>query len=143
MQPSVPPHTQRTPFGGTQPEYGQPGPTQPQYGQPPQQLIIGQPTMAQPVVGVGNPMMGVPATSATTALVLAILSIFCGGICLAIPALIVANNALTITNQYPGHPDAGNAKAAMVISWIMIGLTVLVIGLYLLAGVLMVASSGY
>jgi uncharacterized membrane protein len=92
---------------------------------------------------MGNPMMGAPATSATTALVLAIVSIFCGGICLAIPALIVANNALTITNQYPGHPDAGNAKAAMVISWIVIGLTAVVIVIYVGLGVLILASGDY
>jgi hypothetical protein len=70
---------------------------------------------------------GMPTTNATLALILSIVSIFLGGaaICMAIPALIVANGALTITNQYPGHPDAGNAKAAMVISWIVIGLTAL------------------
>ena len=143
MQPGVPPHTQQTPFGGTQPQYEQPGPAQTQYGQPPQQMIIGQPNMAQPAVGMGHPMMGAPATSATTALVLAILSLFCGGICLAIPALIVANNALTITNQYPGHPDAGSAKAAMIISWIVIGLTAVVVVIYVGLGVLMLASGGY
>ncbi len=114
-------------------QYGQPiqqAPPQPQYGQPPQQLIIGQPQAAQPVVGMGMPGMGVPATSATTALVLSILSIFCGGICLAIPGLIIANQALAITNQYPGHPDAGSAKAAMIISWVVIGLTILVVLFY-------------
>ncbi len=120
-------------------QYGQPIPQaapQPQYGQPPQQLIIGQPQAAQPVVGMAMPGMGVPATSATTALVLSILSIFCGGICLAIPGLIIANQALAITNQYPGHPDAGSAKAAQVISWIVIGLTIAGILFYvvLLAG---------
>jgi hypothetical protein len=120
-------------------QYGQPiqqAAPQPQYGQPPQQLIIGQPQAAQPVVGMGLPGMGVPATSATTALVLSILSIFCGGICLAIPGLIIANQALAITNQYPGHPDAGSAKAAQVISWIVIGLTIAGILFYvvLLAG---------
>lgn len=127
-------------------QYGQPiqqAAPQPQYGQPPQQLIIGQPQAAQPVVGMGMPGMGVPATSATTALVLSILSIFCGGICLAIPGLIIANQALAITNQYPGHPDAGSAKAAMIISWIVIGLTLLVILGYVLMGFLFVASSEF
>ena len=114
-------------------QYGQPiqqAAPQPQYGQPPQQMIMGQPQAAQPVVGMGMPGMGVPATSATTALVLSILSIFCGGICLAIPGLIIANQALAITNQYPGHPDAGSAKAAMIISWVVIGLTILVVLFY-------------
>ena len=145
MQPGVPPHTQQTPFGGTQPQYGQPGPAQPQYGQPPQQMIIGQPTMAQPVVGMGHPMMGgaFPATSAVAALVLSILGIVGCGCCTAIPGLIIANNALVITNQYPGHPDAGMAKAAMIISWIVIGITAVVVVIYVGMGVLMVASDGY
>ena len=127
-------------------QWGQPiqqAAPQPQYGQPPQQLIIGQPQAAQPVVGMGMPGMGVPATSATTALVLSILSIFCGGICLAIPGLIIANQALAITNQYPGHPDAGSAKAAMIISWIVIGLTLVGILLYVLMGFLFVASNEF
>ena len=125
-------------------QYGQPtqqAPPQPQYGQPPQPMIMGQPQAAQPQVGMGMANMGMPATSATTALVLSILSIFCGGICLAIPGLIVANQALAITNQYPGHPDAGSAKAAMIISWIIIGLTIVGILFYvvLFAGL---AASG-
>jgi len=80
---------------------------------------------------------GFPQTSATVALVLSIVSIFFGGICLAIPALIVANEALKVTNQYPGHPDASNANIARIISIIIIGLTVLVIagfGLLIIIG---------
>ncbi len=127
-------------------QWGQPQPQaapQPQYGQPPQQLIMGQPQAAQPVVGMGIPGMSAPATSATTALVLSILSIFCGGICLAIPGLIIANQALAITDQYPGHPDAGSAKAAKIISWIVIGLTLAVVLLYLVMGVALVASGEF
>jgi hypothetical protein len=127
-------------------QWGQPiqqAPPQPQYGQPPQQMIMGQPQAAQPQVGMGMPGMGVPATSATTALVLSILSIFCGGICLAIPGLIIAKQALTITDQYPGHPDAGNAKAAMIISWIVIGLTIAVILFYVVMGVALVGSGEF
>jgi hypothetical protein len=114
-----------------------------QVGQPmyqPQQIVVGQPMQT----GMVNPMMMIPTTSATTALVLSILSIFCGGICLALPALIVANSALKITNQYPGHQDAGTAKAAQVISWIVIILTLVVGLLYFSAiGVAMSADSGY
>jgi len=47
------------------------------------------------------------------------------GIILAIPSVIIANGALTITNGQPGHPDSGSAKAAQVISWITIGLTII------------------
>ncbi len=127
-------------------QWGQPQPQaapQPQYGQPPQQLIMGQPQAAQPVVGMGVPGMSAPATSATTALVLSILSIFCGGICFAIPGLIIANQALAITDQYPGHPDAGSAKAAKIISWIVIGLTLAVFLLYAVLGVALVATGEF
>mgnify|MGYP006167673485 CR=1 FL=1 len=114
---------------------------QPQYGQQPQQVLIGQPQAAQHVVGMGVPgIMGVPATSATAALILSIMSLVCGGICLAIPALIVANKALAITDQYPGHPDAGTAKAAQVISWVIIGLSLAVFLLYAVIGVGFLAS---
>ena len=127
-------------------QYGQPiqqAAPQPQYGQPPQQLIIGQPQAAQPVVGMGMPGMGVPATSATVALVLSILGLVMCSVCTAVPGLIIANQALAITNQYPGHPDAGSAKAAMIISWIVIGLTIVVILLYVVMGVILVGSSEF
>jgi len=127
-------------------QWGQPiqqAPPQPQYGQPPQQMIMGQPQAAQPQVGMGIPGMGVPATSATTALILSILGLVGCGICTAIPGLIIANQALTITNQYPGHPDGGSAKAAMVISWIVIGLTIVVILFYVVMGVVLVGSSEF
>ena len=122
-----------------------------QMNTPPQQMVMGQvgQPMAQPQqIVVGQPMqtgmMMVPATSATTALVLSILSIFCGGICLAIPALIVANSALKITNQYPGHQDAGTAKAAQIVSWIVIILTGLGILFYgMLIATAVGAGSGY
>ena len=127
-------------------QWGQPQPQaapQPQYGQPPQQLIMGQPQAAQPVVGMGVPGMSAPATSATVALVLSILGLVGCGICTAIPGLIIANQALAITDQYPGHPDAGSAKAAKIISWIVIGLTLAVILLYAVLGVALVASGEF
>jgi len=64
-----------------------------------------------------------PQTNATLALILACVSIAAGGICLAIPAIIIAKGALQITDQFPGHPDAGNAKAAHLIGWIITGIT--------------------
>jgi hypothetical protein len=42
----------------------------------------------------------------------------------------------------PGHPDAGSAKAAQVISWIIIALTLLVIGFFFMLLVGAGASSG-
>jgi len=94
--------------------------------------MVGQPVVMQQMPGTVV-MGGVyPQTSAQTALILSIVSIFVGGICLAIPALIIANGALAITKQMPGHPDAGTAKIAQIISWIIIGIFTLVIGFFVL-----------
>ena len=150
---------QPAPAQPAQPAPAQPAPAQPQVvgitqpGQPqvvgtPQPVMLGaaqpgvmgvaQPTMiaGQPTAFAGQPMMvgGIPTTNATLALILSIISIVTGlSICLAIPSLLLANGALAVTNQFPGHPDASNAKAAMVISWIAIGLFALfVVGLILL-----------
>jgi len=104
-------------------------PNQPQ----PQQIVIGQPGQVTYVQHQGMPVgntvvMGAfPTTSAQLALILSIVSIFLGGICLAIPSLIISQNALNITNMYPGHPDAGTAKAARIISWIVIALFILTV----------------
>ena len=105
-----------------QPHLAQQPVTQQLYGQP-AQVIVG----AQPTVMAGSPpgmMAAFPATSAVAALVLSILGIVGCGCCTAIPGLIIANNALVITNQYPGHPDAGMAKAAQIVAWIVIGLAI-------------------
>ena len=78
----------------------------------------------------GGPGAILPQTNAVLALVLSILGILMCSICTAIPGLIVANGALATTNQYPGHPDQGMAKAAQIISWIGIGLFVLLVLFY-------------
>ena len=64
-------------------------------------------------------------TQATLALVLGVLGLVGCSICTAIPGLIMANSALATTGSQPGHPDAGTAKAAQVVSWITIGLALL------------------
>ena len=64
-------------------------------------------------------------TQAVLALVLGILGLVVCSICTAIPGLLMANSALATTNAQPGHPDAGTAKAAQVVSWITIGLAIL------------------
>ena len=78
----------------------------------------------------GGPGAIFPTTNAVLALVLCILGILMCSICTALPGLIVANGALATTTQYPGHPDQGMAKAAQIISWIGIGLFVLVVLFY-------------
>lgn len=121
-----------------------------QWGQQPQQLGFQQPVapqpapviMGQPTVGLGVPgIMNAPVTQATTALILAILGLVVCSICTAIPGLIMANGALVITNQYPGHPDAGTAKAAQVISWVVIALTTAAVVIYGGLAVLMILAS--
>ena len=104
----------------------------------PQQVMVG----ATPQM-----MTTAPSTNATAALVLSIigivLSFFYGiGMCLSIPALILANGALNITNQFPNHPDAGTAKAAKIVSWVAIGISISFLVLIVLAGVLFVWASG-
>ena len=74
----------------------------------------------------GNSMVGqYTETNAVLAMILAAVSYFMCGICSAIPAVIMANGALQITRSQPGHPDQGLAKAAQIMGWVMIILTVL------------------
>ena len=63
-----------------------------------------------------------PQTNAVAALVLSILGVVMCSVCTAVPGLILANGALAITRQHPGHPDEGLAKAAQIVSWIAIGI---------------------
>ena len=82
----------------------------------------------------GNSMMGqYTETNAVLAMVLAALSFVLCGVCSAIPAVIIANGALQITSNQPGHPDHGLARAAQIMGWIAIGLTIAVILFYLFA----------
>ena len=95
---------------------------------PQQPVVTGHPVS----VGMGVPVVGqfFPPTSAVVALVLACLSfVFCG-IFMSIPALIMAGQALQITSSMPGHPDHGTAKAAQIVAWVNIGLTIAVVILY-------------
>ena len=80
-----------------------------------------------------------PQTSAVTAIVLAALSYVMCGIFTAIPAVIVAKGALEITDQNPNHPDAGTAKAALILGWINIGL--FAVGIFFWIAFLMLAVS--
>ena len=78
----------------------------------------------------GGPGMVLPTTNAVLALVFGILGLVMCSVCTAVPGLILANGALATTSQYPGHPDQGMAKAAQIISWIGIGLFVLLMLFY-------------
>ena len=126
-------------------QWGQP--IKPVYGQPPQPTVL----VGQPIVGVGPQIgMGYPATQATAALILSILSLVGCGICTAVPGLILANASLNVTNQHPNHPDAGSARAATIIAWISIGLFllgILIWGFFIVLGLglggAVVASEGY
>ena len=106
------------PSSGPQPQYIH---VQPQY------------TMAgnQSPMTIGVPY---PKTQAQLALILSIISLFAGGICLSIPSLMIANNAMSVAVNYPGHPDYDSAKYARIISFISIGLSM--IGLIFIASVI-------
>ncbi len=95
-------------------------------GAPPEQIFV--------QAGQFGPAGTMPATNAVVALVLSILGVMMCSVCTAVPGLILANGALATANQYPGHPDIGMAKAAQIIAWIAIGLTILGILLYLVMG---------
>lgn len=106
--------------------------------QPPAQQMNYQ----QPQAMIAN----YPQTNATLALVLSIIGIVLSfiyglGIFFAIPALILANKSLNITNQIPGHPDAGMAKAAKICSWVAIGIFIFTILMVVLSIVLYVWAS--
>ena len=92
------------------------------------------------VQGQGGPGMIMPPPNAVLALVLGILGMVMCGICTAVPGLILAQGALATTSQYPGHPDQGVAKAAQIVSWIAIGLSLLVILFYGFAIAIAIAS---
>ena len=78
------------------------------------------------VQGVSNPAAvgQFPATQAMAALICSILGVT---VCCLFPpvGLLLANSALEITNQHPGHPDHGLAKAAQIVGWIGIVLLIL------------------
>ena len=87
---------------------------------PQQPVVSGHPVS----VGMGVPVVGqfFPPTSAMVALILACLSYVTCGICLSIPAVIIAGQALQITGSMPNHPDHGTAQAAQIVGWINIAL---------------------
>ena len=112
-------------------------------GSPPPQQQPGQVWTQPPNQIPLSPGMGVhhyAPTQATLALVLSILGVVMCSICTAIPGLVLANQALVITSDQPGHPDAGLAKAAKIIGWIVIGLTALAAVVYGLAIALYLGS---
>ncbi len=122
----------------------QPSPVASKYGDGPQ--VWGQVPNQVPnqiPIQQGMQMGGFyPQTQAVLALVLSILGIVGCGICTAIPGLILANGALQTTNSMPGHPDAGTAKAAQVVGWIVIGLTLLGILFYVALFGIILATEG-
>ena len=92
---------------------------------PQQPVMTGVPV----TVGAGVPIGGqfIPTTNAMGALILACASFVVCGIFLSIPAVILASQALKITQSMPNHPDHGTARAAQIVGWINIVLTILVI----------------
>ena len=82
-----------------------------------------------------------PETKAKIALILSILSIFCCGLLLAIPALLIANGAGKIASQYPNHPDQGMITAAKIISIAVIIISLLLFALYFIFFIMLAESS--
>jgi len=93
----------------------------------------------------GTNTMPQQGTQAQAALILTIVFLVIGffsgglGFLLSPISLILANKSIQITKASPGHPDHGIARAAQIISWIMVGL--LLLGIVLL-GLLVFILSG-
>ncbi len=85
--------------------------------------IQGQPSTIPITQGIYSG--AIPQTSAITAIILAVLSFTVCGVFAAIPAVIMSKQALQITDNFPNHPDAGMAKAAFIIGWINIALSII------------------
>jgi hypothetical protein len=120
-------------YGG-QPGYGQPGYGQPGYGQP----GYGPPYGAPPGYGYGYPQAPQTDSSATAALVIAIVGFFICPPVGAIVALVLANSAqkrIEASNGQLGGLEM--AKAARIIAIIELVLTAILI----LVGVLGIAFS--
>ena len=83
------------------------------------------------MMGMGTDMRGEQSTQATAALVVSLVSLV-GGIIFFLPfflapvSLVLANKSLNITKMYPGHSEHGVARAAQIISAIIV--TLLLIG---------------
>tara|TARA_Y100001970_G_scaffold41685_1_gene51747 strand:+ start:23387 stop:23719 length:333 start_codon:yes stop_codon:yes gene_type:complete len=99
------------------------------------------------VQGVSDPTKigQYPVTQATVALVVSILGLT---VCCLLPpvGLMMSKSALEITNNYPGHPDQGIAKAANVVSWVGIGILIMsilfMIVYFIFLGALIAISEG-
>jgi hypothetical protein len=59
---------------------------------------------------------------------------------------MMANQALAVTSQYPGHPDHGMAKAANIVGWIGVGLLIIsvlfMIVYFVFIGIIIAAENG-
>lgn len=99
------------------------------------------------VQGMSNPATigQYPTTQATVALIISILGMT---MCCLLPpvGVMMANQALAVTSQYPGHPDHGMAKAANIVGWIGVGLLIIsvlfMIVYFVFIGIIIAAENG-
>ena len=96
------------------------------------------------VQGISNPAAvgQYPPTPAIAALILGILGFMGFSCCTAIPGVILAKSAMEVAEQYPGHPDAGMAKAANIVGWVCIVGTILMLFIFLVLPLVGVAILG-
>jgi len=120
--------------GYGQPPYGQPGYGQPGYGQP----GYGQPPYGAPGYGYGYPAGPQTDSSATAALVIAVVGFFICAPVGAIVALVLANSAQKRIEASGGRlTGLEQARAARIIAIIELVVT----GIAILVGVLAIAAS--
>jgi hypothetical protein len=124
------------PPGGPDP-YGQ-QPQPPSYGGPPPPAYGGYP---QQPYGYGGYQQQETESSAVVALVLAIASFVVCPVIPAVVALVLANNADTAIQASGGRKTGeGLTKAARIVAWINIGLTVGVLVIVILIAVIAAAA---
>ncbi len=125
------------PPGGPDP-YGQ-QPQQPSYGAPPPPPAYGG--YAQQPYGYGGYQQQETESSAVVALVLAIASFVVCPVIPAVVALVLANNADAAIQASGGRKTGeGLTKAARIVAWINIGLTVGVLAIVIIVAVIAAAA---
>ncbi len=125
------------PPGGPDP-YGQ-QPQQPSYGAPPPPPAYGG--YAQQPYGYGGYQQQETESSAVVALVLAIASFVVCPVIPAVVALVLANNADAAIQASGGRKTGeGLIKAARIVAWINIGLTVGVLAIVIIVAVIAAAA---
>ncbi|MEV6689942.1 DUF4190 domain-containing protein [Micromonospora sp. NPDC051196] len=130
------PYQPADPYGGMKSDFGTPQPPAPYppagYPPPP------QPGYGYPQQGYGYPPPQQTNSLAIVALVLSLIGI---GSCITAPIGAIMGHVAMRQIRERGESGEGMAKAAIIVGWILTGLLVLAIGVYVLLIVFAIANS--